>query len=810
VAVSVVAEAIVSDYVFGWMEWDVTNHVKDAVREGLDNVDFIIRFETENESSSSIMDFYSKEGLYEDEDRKPKLVLNGGNIIQVLKDSAIAEGNPNFNQGDLDCLKISNTSADGTTIRSIASFSLSEISHVAVAKLRLYCSTYYNASPAGKSVQVYKCAKSDWVEDEVNWNVYKSGSAWSASGGDVINEVNDLPDDSIVIEIRTPEELYNVRKDLYANYMQMANIDMSSYVGWTEINAVDGDEYDIPFSGSYNGNNYNISGLNGLLFKQVTGTLSNINLTEFNNTSQMFAGIALGSVGTIQNCRVTGENNLSGSIVTIAGQNGNADYENAVVENCLVDVEGKTDGAMVGICYRNDAYIKKCSLRGFVYSESTENNIGICLCLTNYGNMEDCYGILSIDSPNEQFICVAFQFANISNCYVIGNFLGTGSKFIGAGIYGSPEGVINSYYNAVTGSTTYYGTSKSEVDLKQQSTFSGWDFSTVWSINSAANDGYPYLQWENLVVPVKEVLPSYVPQSVIELVFCAGDSEEYSMGKFYVDKTQYKVNTASLKVDGRNSIGKYLKDQSFDEACKFDNMLVSDMLKSILDAAGLTDYYVQPSTVYMGMEFAPNKSVFDGIEEIIQYLPGWQIREEVSGKVVIAEKTDSHFTRPSRYTFQRNRDIFSRDIVTDDRSVYGRVCVHTSDFLVKVWRPVTSNLGWNSPPKKTYYHQVLDGTTSLEAADIATDLAEAMSNSGAVETLIGPFRPQLIPGDEAEILEADATKTLIGVNTSIKFTFGDKGFTTENTVDSGGRIGKLNFKDIVNGLKPLPTSKKTN
>ena len=31
--------------------------------------------------------------------------------------------------------------------------------------------------------------------------------------------------------------------------------------------------------------------------------------------------------------------------------------------------------------------------------------------------------------------------------------------------------------------------------MKNQSTFSGWDFDTVWAMDSGRNDGYPYLQW---------------------------------------------------------------------------------------------------------------------------------------------------------------------------------------------------------------------------------------------------------------------------------------------------------------------------
>ena len=317
------------------------------------------------------------------------------------------------------------------------------------------------------------------------------------------------------------------------------------------------------------------------------------------------------------------------------------------------------------------------------------------------------------------------------------------------------------------------------------------------------------VEWAEPEPPVIiDTVPAYSPQSIVNLVFQAGDSAEYPMGKFYVDRMQYNVNTESMRIDARNSIGKYLKDQTFDERNSYEVTKVSDMLEAILSGAGLSDYYVQPNNTLLGMEFAPNKNMLEGIEEVVQYIENWQIREEVSGRVVIADKTNPEFTQPSRYTFRRDRDIFSRDVSADDRSVYARVCVHTSDFSVKVYRPVNTNLGWNAPANKTLYQTVPDGTTSYEAAEIAVKLAESMANSGAIETFVCAFRPQIIPGDEAEILEEDESATMLGIITQVKHSFGTGGFFTEIVVDSGGRIGKPRLKEIIGTLAPPPASKR--
>jgi len=67
---SVCAEAIVSSA--GWMEWDVTNHVKDAIREGLSNVDLLIKCELEDANEWKYCAFNSiNNALY-----KPYCIIN--------------------------------------------------------------------------------------------------------------------------------------------------------------------------------------------------------------------------------------------------------------------------------------------------------------------------------------------------------------------------------------------------------------------------------------------------------------------------------------------------------------------------------------------------------------------------------------------------------------------------------------------------------------------------------------------------------------------------------------------------------------
>lgn len=172
-------------------------------------------------------------------------------------------------------------------------------------------------------------------------------------------------------------------------------------------------------------------------------------------------------------------------------------------------------------------------------------------------------------------------------------------------------------------------------------------------------------------------------------------------------------------------------------------------------------------------------------------MANWKVTEDVNGVIRIGFITgaDSPHDQPGEYVFQRGSEVFSRKIVRDDQNTYARVCVHTADGTVRVYRNVAAPEGWEVPPGKTSYVQVADGTTEASAGAYADSLAEQLAAVGVVETFTGPFRPHLQPGDHATIV-SDAGSRLLGVITTITHQFGKRGYSTEFVVDSGGRVSK--------------------
>lgn len=291
------------------------------------------------------------------------------------------------------------------------------------------------------------------------------------------------------------------------------------------------------------------------------------------------------------------------------------------------------------------------------------------------------------------------------------------------------------------------------------------------------------------------------PGSKVVFEFTIGDSEPYPIGTFYVDRSNFQLLGESISVDGRNIIGKALGDQSFDDGNLYPFQLLHQTLKDILYNANISpdELLVQNTTVSAGYLFDHNMSYLDGIIEVLKALDNWQLKEIVDGTVVIGSATFAGFAANSSYVFERGKDIFSRNIVRDDQEAYRRVCVHNRDFSIKVYRDVQTYTGWNLQANKTLYINVPEGTTLVDAESYANQIADSLQYVGKIESFTGPFRPQLLLGDEAVIVNS-VGPTSLGLITEIIHRFGKDGFYTDFTVDSGGKLGKGRLSDYISRI----------
>nr|MDD4690236.1 hypothetical protein [Eubacteriales bacterium] len=99
-------------------------------------------------------------------------------------------------------------------------------------------------------------------------------------------------------------------------------------------------------------------------------------------------------------------------------------------------------------------------------------------------------------------------------------------------------------------------------------------------------------------------------------------------------------------------------------------------------------------------------------------------------------------------------------------------------------------------------------TSSEQLTAYAEELANLIAISGRVESFAGIFTPQLIIGDEIELVETNGKQSKIGTVTSVRHKFGRGGFITEFIVDSSGRKGKALLKDYVSQIGGKGTQSK--
>lgn len=300
-----------------------------------------------------------------------------------------------------------------------------------------------------------------------------------------------------------------------------------------------------------------------------------------------------------------------------------------------------------------------------------------------------------------------------------------------------------------------------------------------------------------------------MPGSKVTFYFTMGGQDyEYDLGTFYIDRSNFSTGSETVKIEGRNKIGKVLKDQTLDEVYEFWKDTITATLTLLLTNAGLEEdeFIIQNTDVESWFEFTPNTTYLQAIETIFETVPTWKIVEREDGTIIIGDPDFASFNEPGIYTFYRDYDIFSRDIVHEDEEVYRRVCVYTPDFEQTIYKEVSSYQGWNLQANKTLYVEVAEGATRRELNNYADELIERMSNVGKIETFHGPFRPYLQPGDGARIIDKEGMVDL-GLMTGVTHEFGKDGYFTEFTVDSGGSIGLGRVSDYIKRLTGVEKKK---
>jgi len=273
-------------------------------------------------------------------------------------------------------------------------------------------------------------------------------------------------------------------------FIQTANIDATSSSTWDNgqgFSPIGSDS--TPFTGSYDGQDYTITGL----FVHRTGTQW-VGLFGF-------AG-SFSASATIKNVRLDGVQ-IAGGANNIGGLIGASC--NSFTTNCSSS-GAVTGGSSVG------------GLIGYIYWYSTVLNCYSTGSVTGSGQFvggligqqysssfcKDCY---SRDSVNGSSAAVGGLIGEQWNSYADTNCYSAGPvnrsvagyvQYVG-GLIGEQASAIvtNCFWDTTASgqSVSAAGAGKSTSEMKTVTTFTnaGWDFANIWSMDPDINNGYPYL-----------------------------------------------------------------------------------------------------------------------------------------------------------------------------------------------------------------------------------------------------------------------------------------------------------------------------
>jgi hypothetical protein len=342
-------------------------------------------------------------------------------------------------------------------------------------------------------------------------------------------------------EVPSPSQNYRFSY----NYIQTEDIDASatltwfpdgsgSYYGWLPI----GDN-SLNFIGNYDGQGHTISGLyiNRLLNNiGFFGVTQNAYISNLGVINENIYGISLvgGLVGfnqsSLTNCFSTGSVNGFQYVGGLVGNNSNNLSLNTTLCYSSCNVSGGTTcGGLMGIngtvsvlnCYSTGDVIR---LPGW-----TQTDFGAFVGQNSRGSLRYCYATGSViytgaANPTAK----GFVSTNIS------------------GIYSSNFWDSESSSQSTTGGIVgQFATCKITSAMKTNATFltAGWD-NTIWNLDPAINNGYPYLKWQN---------PSGTPLPVELFSFTAIVSDGRAVKINWQTKTEINSSKFIIEIKSGNA-----------------------------------------------------------------------------------------------------------------------------------------------------------------------------------------------------------------------------------------------------------------
>ncbi len=341
-------------------------------------------------------------------------------------------------------------------------------------------------------------------------------------------------------QISSAEQLSNIRHHLNSYFIQINDIDLENFdhyndgKGWLPIGGAGSSD---SFSGNYDGQNYTISNLN--IRRHNTDNIGLFGLVGIKSSGQE---VSIKNIG-IKGANINGDNGVG---VLIGGliSNKKTLIEFAYISDGIVSGNGNI-GGLIGYAHSFESHAstkerptisKTFSNIDVAWAKSKSgNNFGGLIGYTSATNINNSYSRSSVIIDNTTanisslqnvggFIGDASNKTSISFCYSTGSVKAIGNPVINqiGGMIGVSEGNIsisNSFWDKESSeqNNSDGGSGKTSDQMNNISTFSNFDFSNIWGIDSEINDGYPYLKgnkWDILPIELEYFKVEYAKNKV--------------------------------------------------------------------------------------------------------------------------------------------------------------------------------------------------------------------------------------------------------------------------------------------------------
>ncbi len=289
--------------------------------------------------------------------------------------------------------------------------------------------------------------------------------------------------------ISTAEELQKMNHSTQdSRYYLTKDIDLKTFGYWEGI---------TDFIGTFDGNGHCIKNLTSLTYGLFVNlrpgaVVRNLRLLDVNISSveSDVGGIAgctgyidgvdndkIGTAVQISNCIVTGTVVKSGS-GNVGGIMGSTDNVSVMIDSCITEAELSADydcGGTIGDISENvpDTVISNCCCLQGTYSGHWQ---GAIVGDISEGTIRNCY--TNVNTP--------FVYSAGTNVKIFSSYYFVNEE--------DGDGSINGLFKPV------YLDSSAKL---KQSSYEGWDFSKVWTLNKGINDGYPILKWYIPYMPIQ-------------------------------------------------------------------------------------------------------------------------------------------------------------------------------------------------------------------------------------------------------------------------------------------------------------------